>query len=68
MLSHALSHLDKNTEAKTYLDSARIYLDENSNIDILFSYYQITADVFKKLNQLDSAFQYFRNAWKKSGN
>jgi len=63
MLSHALSHLDKNTEAKTYLDSARIYLDENSNIDILFSYYVVAADVFKRLNQLDSAFQYFQKCY-----
>jgi len=63
MLSHGLSHLDKNTEAKTYLDSARIYLDKNSNIDILFSYYLITAEVFKKLNQLDSAFQYFQKSF-----
>lgn len=63
MLSYGLSNLDKNTEAKTYLDSARINLDKNSNIDILSTYYLVSAEVFKKLNQLDSAFHYFKKCY-----
>jgi len=63
MLSYSLSNLDRNTEAKTYLDSARINLDTNSNIDILSTYYLVSAEVFKKLNQLDSAFHYFKKCY-----
>ena len=30
---------------------------------LLFSYYLITAQVFRKLNQLDSAFYYFQKSY-----
>ena len=49
--------------ARLYLDSSGAYFDESANInsvDVIFSYYLITADVFKKLNQYDSAFYFFQ--------
>lgn len=63
VLSHSLANQEKNREAKIYLDSARIYAVDNSNVDILFSYYLITAQVFRKLNQLDSAMYYFQKSY-----
>ncbi len=53
------------TTSKKYLDSARINFDENENInsaDIVFSYYLISAQVSKKMNQLDSAKYYFQKS------
>lgn len=51
---------DDNIAAKKFIDSAKLYFTENSNIDIAFSYYLITAQVFKKMNVLDSSFYYFK--------
>jgi len=63
MLSHSLTRQEKYNDAKIYLDSARVYADENANVDMLFSYYAITAQVFRSLNDLDSAFYYFQKAY-----
>ena len=52
-----------NNEAKINLDSARVYADENSNIDILVTYYLISAQVFRKVSQLDSAQFYFQKCY-----
>ena len=62
-LAHALTRQEKNNEAKINLDSARVYADENSNIDILVTYYLISAQVFRKINQLDSAQFYFQECY-----
>jgi two-component system NarL family sensor kinase len=63
MLAHSLTLQEKYTQAKRYIDSAGIYADENSNVDILDSYYLIAAQVFRKLNSLDSAFHYFQKSY-----
>ena len=63
MLAHCLTLQEKNTQAKRYIDSAGIYADENSNVDILDSYYLIAAQVFRKLNRFDSAFHYFQKSY-----
>ena len=63
MLSNSLTRQEKNKEAKQFIDSARIYKDENSNVDILFSYYVIAAQVFRKLNNFDSAIYYFQKSY-----
>lgn len=55
--------------AKISMDSARVYFDEKANvdnIDILFSYYLLSAQVFRKLNQLDSAFYFFDKSFELS--
>ena len=62
-LAHALTRQEKNNEAKINLDSARVYADENSNIDILVTYYLISAQVFRKINQFDSAQFYFQKCY-----
>ncbi len=63
MLSNSLTRQEKNNEAKQFIDSARIYKDENANVDILFSYYLIAAQVFRKLNNFDSAIYYFQKSY-----
>jgi len=63
MLTHSLTRQEKYNEAKIFLDSAKIYADENSNVDILFSYYLIAAQVFNRLNNLDSAVYYFQKSY-----
>jgi len=60
ILANSYSMQEENTAAKKYIDSAALYFDENSNIDIAFSYYLVTAQVFKRMNQLDSSFYYFK--------
>ena len=62
-IAHALTRQEKNNEAKINLDSARVYADENSNIDILVTYYLISAQVFRKVSQLDSAQFYFQKCY-----
>src|ERR1035437_4780174 len=55
--------------AKLYLDSSRMNFDEAANInsvDIIFSFYLISAQVFRKMNQLDSSFYYFRKCFEVS--
>ncbi len=55
--------------AKIAMDSARLYFDEKENvdnIDILFSYHLVLAQVFRKLDQLDSAFYFFNRSFELS--
>jgi two-component system, NarL family, sensor kinase len=66
ILSHACIMQKDYTLAKIYLDSSRVYFDENSNIDILFSNYLIAAQVYRNLNQPDSAFYYFEKSFEAS--
>lgn len=66
MLAHYYNGQEDGKSAKLYLDSSRVYFNESANInsvDILFSYYLISAQVFKKNNQLDSAFYFFRQCF-----
>ncbi len=63
MLTNSLTRQEKYNEAKTFLDSAKIYADENANVDIVFSYYLIAAQVFRKLNNFDSAAHYFQKSY-----
>jgi two-component system, NarL family, sensor kinase len=65
ILANAYSKQDHISSAKIALDSSTIYFNEadnEDNIDILFSYYLISAGVYKKLEQLDSAFYFFQKA------
>jgi signal transduction histidine kinase len=55
--------------AKKYIDSSGMYFDELANInsvDIIFSYYLVTAQVFRKMNQFDSSFYYFQKGFEVS--
>ena len=55
--------------AKLYQDSSGFYFDETANInsiDLIFSYYMVSGDVFKKLNQYDSAFYFFKQSFEVS--
>ena len=64
-LTNAYNVQGKPESAKKYLDSARTYFDEKTgvdNVDILFTYYLVSADVFKKMNQLDSAMFFFQKS------
>jgi two-component system NarL family sensor kinase len=63
ILAHSCILLEDYNLSKTYIDSSKLYFNENSNIDILFSYYLITAQVFRQLNQFDSAFYYFEKCF-----
>jgi signal transduction histidine kinase len=65
-LAISYSLMDKDKIAKTYIDSSRMYFAENWSIDFMFSFYIITAQTFRKLNQLDSAFYYFEKCYKLS--
>ena len=60
MLAYSHSLREENKTAKRFLDSARAYLDDLQNIDMLFTHYAVSAQVFKKLNQLDSAFYFLQ--------
>jgi signal transduction histidine kinase len=63
ILANSYSMADDGLSAKKSIDSAGKYFDELSvinSVDIMFSYYLISADVFKKLNKLDSSFFYFQ--------
>ncbi|HEY0680492.1 MAG TPA: sensor histidine kinase [Chitinophagaceae bacterium] len=69
ILAHAYSKQGKVAESKIALDSSTMYFDEaenEDNIDIMFSYYLIAAQVFKNLDQLDSAFYYFNKSYEVS--
>ena len=71
ILANAYSKQDSTRAAKISLDSARMYFDETENtdnIDILFSYYLISAQVFRNLQQFDSAFYFFRKGYEVSRN
>jgi two-component system, NarL family, sensor kinase len=55
--------------SKSYIDSSGVYFDELANlnsVDIIFSYYLVTAQVFRKMNQLDSSFHYFQKSFEVS--
>ncbi|HEY0356684.1 MAG TPA: tetratricopeptide repeat protein, partial [Flavisolibacter sp.] len=52
--------------SKRFLDSARAYFNEEENvdnIDILFSFYLVSAQVFRVANELDSAFYFFKKSY-----
>jgi len=66
ILANTYSMQEDNISAKKYLDSTRLYFEENPNIDIAFTYYLVSAQVFRKMNQLDSAFYYFHAGFVKS--
>ena len=60
---------EDNLSAKKFIDSSRMYFDELANInsvDIIFSYYLVSAQVFRKMNQLDSSFYYFQKSFEVS--
>ncbi|HLP74029.1 MAG TPA: sensor histidine kinase [Bacteroidales bacterium] len=63
ILANSYSVLGDNNSAKTNLDSASVYYIANSNIDMIFTYYLISAQVFSKLNQLDSAIYYLEKSY-----
>ena len=66
ILANAYSIQENLVQAKKYSDSATMYFDEQSlinNPDIQLSYYLITAQVFRKLNQFDSAVFYFKKCY-----
>ena len=66
MLAYSFSLREENEMARKFLDSTRAYVDDIQNIDILFTHYAISAQVFKKLNQLDSAFYFLQQAFEAS--
>lgn len=60
---------EDNVLAKKYIDSSGMYFDEAANInsvDAIFSYYLVYAQVFRKMNQLDSSFYYFQKSFEVS--
>ncbi len=67
-LANAFIHTQQNNlvMAKKYIDTAGIYYDEKAFInsaDIQFSYYLIRAQVFRQLEQFDSAEFYFKKCY-----
>ncbi len=69
ILANSYSMQDDNLSAKKYIDSSSVYFDELSNInsvDMIFGYYLVSAQVFKKMNQLDSSFYYFQKSFEVS--
>ncbi len=69
ILAHYYNGQEDGNTAKLYIDSSGMYFDELSyinSIDIVFSYYLVTAQVFKKRNQLDSSFYYFQKCFEVS--
>ncbi|MBN8856130.1 MAG: sensor histidine kinase [Sphingobacteriales bacterium] len=66
ILANAYSKQDSNRSAKMALDSSKIHFAEEDNvdnIDILLSYHLVSAQVFKKLAQLDSALYFLQKAY-----
>jgi len=66
ILANAYSMQHRDSSAKMALDSSNLYYnqaDNTDNIDILFSYYLVSAQVFKSLAQPDSAFYFFQKAF-----
>ena len=66
ILANSYSMQEDSKSAKIFLDSSRVYFDEMSNIDnidIVISYYLVTAQVFRKMNQFDSAFYFFQQSF-----
>lgn len=66
-LALAYSMTDENRLAKDYIDSSRAYFANNWSIDYMFSYYMVTAQVYRKLEIYDSAYAYFEKSYTLSG-
>jgi len=69
ILANAYNVKNDGISAKAALDSSRLFFDEADNIDnidILFGYYLVSAQVFKLLNQPDSAFYFFQKSYEVS--
>ncbi|WP_169924824.1 tetratricopeptide repeat-containing sensor histidine kinase [Thermoflavifilum aggregans] len=69
-VAHALSEQDKVKDAKVYIDSAALYINnyhQNQPIALL-NYYLIRGSIFLQLNKLDSSFQSFKKAYDLSQN
>jgi two-component system, NarL family, sensor kinase len=69
ILAHSFNLRNDSRSAKIYLDSSRLYFNEEENtdnIDIQFSFYLITAQVFRKMNELDSSFYFFQKSFELS--
>lgn len=69
MLSNSYVVQNDTKNAKRFIDSSASYYDglsNEDNIDIWFSYYLVKGQVFRKMNQLDSAAYFFRNAYELS--
>lgn len=69
ILTNYYNGQDNAKTSKLFLDSSRFYFNPATNInsvDILFSFYLISAQVFKKINQLDSSIYFFKKSLKVS--
>jgi signal transduction histidine kinase len=66
ILAHSCIMREDIIMAKMYIDSSKMYFNKNTNIDILLSYYLITAQVYNKSDELDSAFYYFEKCLEES--
>lgn len=69
ILANAYSMKEDNAAAKNFIDSSTAYFNEvelADNINLLFSYYLVTAQVFKKIDQPDSAYYFFNKAYEVS--
>ena len=69
ILAHYYNGQDDGKTAKLYIDSSGANFDEALNfnsVDIIFSYYLVSAQVFRKINQLDSSFYYFKKCFEVS--
>lgn len=69
ILANAYNVQNDGVSAKKALDRSRIFFYETENvdnIDILFGYYLVSAQVFKILNQPDSAFYFFKKSYEVS--
>ena len=69
ILANAYCVKDDMAAAKEFIDSSTTYFNGAENldkIDILFSYYLVAAQVYKKMNQPDSAFYLFNKAYQVS--
>lgn len=68
ILANAYVHTQQNNldMAKKYIDTAGMYFDQKALInspDIQFSYYLVRAQVFRQLEQFDSAEFYFKKGY-----
>ena len=69
ILAHYYNGQEDGKTAKLFIDSSSANFDESSNfnnVDILFTYYLVSAQVFRKINQLDSSFYYFKKSFEVS--
>jgi len=66
ILANSYTMQDDNLTAKKSMDSAGKHFNELiliNNVEILFSYYLVLGQVFKNLDQLDSAFNSFQKCF-----